>query len=196
MNQHIRYATSDDLETIMEIYNHAILHTTAVYTYEPTQIEERRQWLAQKQRENYLVFVYEGDGTVLGFATYGPFRKWPAYQYTIEHSIYVSPDARRQGVASQLLKVVIEDATANGYQTIVAGIEDSNEESLKLHEKMGFNNMGTLAKVGYQFERWLNLVFYQKQLKSYEDVRTDLFKSDFRQKMTQIENIFESEFST
>ncbi len=68
-------------------------------------------------------------------------------------------------MASQLLTVVIEDATANGYQTIVAGIDDSNEGSLKLHEKMGFNYMGTLKKVGYKFERWLNLVFYQKQLK-------------------------------
>lgn len=165
MKQHVRRATLNDLEAIMTIYNHAILHTTAVYTYEPTNIEERRQWLAQKERDGYPVFVYENEGTVLGFATYGPFRNWPAYQYTIEHSIYVSPDARRQGVASQLLKVVIEDATANGYQTIVAGIDDSNEGSLKLHEKMGFNNIGTLEKVGYKFERWLNLAFYQKQLK-------------------------------
>ncbi|EHD0837046.1 TPA: N-acetyltransferase [Staphylococcus pseudintermedius] len=165
MKQHVRRATLNDLEAIMAIYNHAILHTATVYTYEPTHIEERRQWLAEKQRDGYPVFVYENEGTVLDFATYGPFRNWPAYQYTIEHSIYVSPDARRQGVASQLLTVVIEDATANGYQTIVAGIDDSNEGSLKLHEKMGFNYMGTLKKVGYKFERWLNLVFYQKQLK-------------------------------
>ncbi|WP_086428248.1 GNAT family N-acetyltransferase [Staphylococcus cornubiensis] len=168
MHQHIRFATSDDLQAIMDIYNHAILHTTAVYTYEPTHMEERCQWLAQKQREGYPVFVYENEGEVLGFATYGPFRNWPAYQYTIEHSIYVSPSARRQGIASQLLIGVIENATENGYQTIVAGIDDSNEGSLKLHEKMGFNHMGTLEKVGYKFERWLNLAFYQKQLKSTE----------------------------
>ncbi|PCF65427.1 N-acetyltransferase [Staphylococcus intermedius] len=166
MNSHIRLATFDDLEAIMEIYNHAILHTTAVYTYEPTHIEERRQWLAQKQREGYPVFVYESEGEVLGFATYGPFRNWPAYQYTIEHSIYVSPSARRQGVASQLLSIVIEDAKVSGYQTIVAGIDASNEGSIKLHEKMDFKHMGTLEKVGYKFERWLNLAFYQKQLKS------------------------------
>lgn len=74
MNQHVRQATPNDLEAIMELYHHAILHTIVVYTYEPTQIEEGRQWLAQKQRENYPVFAYEGDGTVLGFATNGPFK--------------------------------------------------------------------------------------------------------------------------
>ncbi|ARJ51299.1 GNAT family N-acetyltransferase [Staphylococcus lutrae] len=166
MHPQIREATLNDLDDMMAIYNHAIVNTTAVYTYEPTTLEERRCWFEQKQRAGYPIFVYEQAGRVVGFATYGMFRDWPAYQYTIEHAIYVSPTARRQGIARALLTVLTDTAIAQGYQTMIAGIDAENEGSLKLHEKLGFKAVGTLEKVGYKFDRWLDLTFYQKQLKS------------------------------
>ncbi|MBA8759546.1 GNAT family N-acetyltransferase [Staphylococcus schleiferi subsp. coagulans] len=161
----IRQAQVNDLTQIQEIYNHAIKHTTAVYTYETVTLEERENWFQTKQQLQQPVFVYERNGEVLGFATYGQFRNWPAYQFTIEHSLYVSPNARREGIASQLLENIIQDAREKQVQTMMAGIDDQNIQSKLLHEKFGFRHMGTLEKVGYKFDQWLDLAFYQIQLK-------------------------------
>lgn len=161
----IRQATAHDLPEILDIYNDAILHTTAVYTYQPVTLEERQRWFDQKQQQQLPVFVFEEAGQVAGFATYGSFRDWPAYLYTIEHSIYVSPHFQGQGIASQLLDTLINYAKDHHYQTIVAGIDAHNAASIALHEKFGFTHAGTLSKVGYKFDQWLDLAFYQLQLK-------------------------------
>lgn len=105
----IRQARQSDLQSILSIYNHAILNTTAVYTYEPVTIDERETWFHTKLEQAEPIFVYLKDGQVVGFATYGAFRNWPAYQYTVEHSIYVDPETRNEGVASQLLVKLIEE---------------------------------------------------------------------------------------
>ena len=160
----IREAQKSDLEAILTIYNDAIINTTAVYTYEPTTIEERIQWFENKKQKNEPVFVFEEDNIVQGFATYGSFRDWPAYLYSIEYSIYVHPDYRNGGIASQLLSKLIEKAQQSGYRTIVAGIDASNIGSIKLHEKFNFNHAGTIKHVGYKFEQWLDLAFYQLDL--------------------------------
>ncbi|PTG09706.1 N-acetyltransferase [Staphylococcus chromogenes] len=161
----IREAKTQDLKAITEIYNDAIRNTTAVYTYLETTVEERTQWMMKKQNEGWPLWVYEIEDNIAGFATYGTFRDWPAYQYTIEHSIYVSTQYRRKRVASKLLVHLIEDAKKKGYQTIIAGIDASNNGSILLHERHGFVAAGVLHQVGYKFDRWLDLAFYQLQLK-------------------------------
>ncbi|AFH70796.1 TPA: N-acetyltransferase [Staphylococcus aureus] len=161
----IRCAKKEDLNAILAIYNDAIINTTAVYTYEPQTIDERIAWFETKQRNHEPIFVFEENGSVLGFATFGSFRPWPAYQYTIEHSIYVDASARGKGIASQLLQHLIVEAKAKGYRTLVAGIDASNEASIKLHQKFNFKHAGTLTNVGYKFDYWLDLAFYELDLK-------------------------------
>ncbi|MFZ8237900.1 GNAT family N-acetyltransferase [Staphylococcus aureus] len=161
----IRCAKKEDLNAILAIYNDAIINTTAVYTYEPQTIDERIAWFETKQRNHEAIFVFEENGSVLGFATFGSFRPWPAYQYTIEHSIYVDASARGKGIASQLLQHLIVEAKAKGYRTLVAGIDASNEASIKLHQKFNFKHAGTLTNVGYKFDYWLDLAFYELDLK-------------------------------
>lgn len=161
----IRCAKKEDLNAILAIYNDAIINTTAVYTYEPQTIDKRIAWFETKQRNHEPIFVFEENGSVLGFATFGSFRPWPAYQYTIEHSIYVDASARGKGIASQLLQHLIVEAKAKGYRTLVAGIDASNEASIKLHQKFNFKHAGTLTNVGYKFDYWLDLAFYELDLK-------------------------------
>ncbi|HDF0848393.1 TPA: N-acetyltransferase [Staphylococcus aureus] len=161
----IRCAKKEDLNAILAIYNDAIINTTAVYTYEPQTIDERIAWFETKQRNHEPIFVFEENGSVLGFATFGSFRPWPAYQYTIEHSIYVDASARGKGIASQLLQHLIVEAKAKGYRTLVAGIDASNEASIKLHQKFNFKHADTLTNVGYKFDYWLDLAFYELDLK-------------------------------
>lgn len=160
----IRQAQQSDLTSILDIYNDAIINTTAVYTYQPTNIEERQAWFNHKQQNGDPIFVFEKDDIVQGFATYGQFRDWPAYLYTIEHSIYVHPKYRHHGIASQLLIKLIEEAKDNNFRTLIAGIDASNTGSIILHEKFGFSHSGTIKYAGYKFDQWLDLTFYQLDL--------------------------------
>lgn len=157
----IREAEKEDLKYILDIYNHAILNTTAVYSYEPVTLENREQWFESKKSNSEPIFVYTKDDIVVGFATYGSFRDWPAYSNTVEHSIYVDPKTRKEGIATKLLEKLISDIKNKGYKTIVAGIDDTNEGSIKLHLNFNFVECGNIKDVGYKFDRWLNLAFYQ-----------------------------------
>ena len=94
----------------------------------------------------------------------GSFRPWPAYLYTIEHSIYVDASARGKGIASQLLQRLIAEAKAKGYRALVAGIDASNKASIQLHQKFAFKHAGTLTNVGFKFNQWLDLAFYELDL--------------------------------
>ena len=161
----IRTATREDLPAILAIYNDAILHTTAIYDYIPHTLDERTRWFEQLQSAGYPLFVAEEKDQIAGFADYGSFRNWPAYKYTVEHSIYVHPAFRRQGIARKLMQALIADAEKHEYITMVAGIDSQNEGSIHLHEALGFIRTGTIQKAGYKFGRWLDLVFYQLMLK-------------------------------
>ena len=108
----IRPATEADLQVILDIYNDAVINTTAVYTYTPHTLDMRRQWFKEHREAGLPVFVLEEDGVVAGFATYGNFRPWPAYKYSIEHSIYVHKDFRRRHIATRLMEKLLE--AANG----------------------------------------------------------------------------------
>lgn len=160
----IREASEKDLEDILEIYNDAIVNTTAIYTYKPETLEEKKQWYEKKKQGGYPLLVFEEDNRVVGFATFGPFRAWPAYKYTIEHSIYVHKDYRNHGIATKLMKEIIKIANEREYATLVAGIDANNKGSIKMHEKMGFKYSGTVTKAGFKFGKWLDLAFYQLNL--------------------------------
>lgn len=165
----LREATEKDLQEILEIYNYAILNTTAVYTYKAQSMEERKSWFLEKKEKGYPVFVFEENDQVLGFATYGPFRAWPAYKYTIEHSVYVKNGYWGRGIGRMLMQEIIRHASQKGYATLVAGIDSKNEVSIKIHEKFGFNYTGTIKRAGYKFGAWLDLVFYQLMLPGPEN---------------------------
>jgi len=160
----IRDATTADVPGILAIYNDAILHTTAVYDYEPHALEARQAWFAQKVEAGFPVLVYESEGRVAGFASFGPFRAWAAYRYTVEHSVYVHPAFRGRGIGFSLLRRIVDVAAEREYKVIVGGIDSANEQSIRLHEKLGFERVGTIEKAGYKFGRWLDLAFYRLEL--------------------------------
>ncbi|PEL13280.1 GNAT family N-acetyltransferase [Bacillus sp. AFS017336] len=160
----IREATKEDLLDILAIYNDAILNTTAVYSYKSQTLEDRKIWFDQKMQEGFPIIVFEIDEKVAGFATFGPFRAWPAYKYSIEHSIYVNGEFRKRGIGTSLMKELIAIATKREYMTLIAGIDAENEKSIAMHKNFGFVHSGTINKAGYKFNRWLDLAFYQLEL--------------------------------
>ena len=161
----IRDAIENDLTDILEIYNDAILNTTSVYDYNAHTIDDRKQWYEKKKQEGYPILVYEKNNEVVGFATLGPFRAWSAYKYSVEHSIYVNRIYRNKGIGVLLTKEIIRIANEREFAILVAGIDEANEISIKMHEKLGFKYSGTINKAGYKFGKWLNLSFYQLELK-------------------------------
>jgi len=160
----IREAIENDLISILEIYNDAILNTTAIYDYKAHTIDDRIQWYEKKKQDGSPILVVEENEKVIGFATYGPFRDWPAYKYTVEHSIYVDGKCRNKGIGTLLAKRLIKIINEREFATMVAGIDEANKKSIKMHEKLGFKYTGRIDKAGFKFGNWLNLVFYQLEL--------------------------------
>jgi L-amino acid N-acyltransferase len=165
----IRRATAADVETILEIFNDNIVNSTAIYMYKEQTLEQRMAWFEAKQQAGEPLFVFEENGEVAGYATYGTFRPYPAYQYTVEHSVYVHKNHYKKGIASQLMHALIDYARTHEVKTMVAGIDKENEASLRIHEKLGFTYSGTIRNAGYKFGRWLDLVFYQLDLEGPQD---------------------------
>lgn len=164
----IRTATEADLQAILDIYNDAVLNTTAVYDYEPHTLEMRRQWFRIKEAQGYPVFAAEENGQVVGFSSIGPWRAWAAYKYSVENSIYVAAGQRGKGIGKKLLEPLIKAAEELDLHTIIAGIDSTNEVSIKLHEGFGFKEVGHFVQAGYKFGRWLDLTFMQLVLKTPE----------------------------
>lgn len=147
---------------ILEIFNEAILNSTALYDYKPRTPEMMKDWFEAKQKGNYPVLGAVNEaGELLGFGSYGVFRERPAYKYSIEHSLYVDKRFRGQGVGKALLQQVIEQARRQDYHVLVGGIDSQNTVSIRLHQQFGFQHSGTIRQAGFKFGRWLDLEFYQ-----------------------------------
>lgn len=152
---------------ILAIFNDAIANSTALYDYRPRVADNMVTWFAAKAQGNYPVIGIESDaGELMGFASYGPFRAWPAYKYTVEHSIYVDNRFRGRGLGRALLKAAIDAAEKQDYHVMVGGIDAANAVSIGLHQSLGFTHSGTVRHAGYKFGRWLDLAFYQLILRT------------------------------
>jgi L-amino acid N-acyltransferase len=160
----IREASETDAPGILRIYNDAVLHTTAIWNGQPSSLEARLAWLGERRQSGFPVLVAADAAGVLGYASFGAFRPWDGYRHTVEHSVYVDRAARRGGVGRGLVEALIERARAMDKHVMVAGIEATNEPSLKLHAGLGFVEVGHLKSVGRKFDRWLDLVFMQLML--------------------------------
>jgi phosphinothricin acetyltransferase len=154
--------TARHAEAMLAIFNDAILNSTALYDYKPRTADMMQAWFEAKVKGKFPVIGVEGDGgELMGFASYGTFRAWPAYKYSVEHSVYVDARFRGRGVGRRLLEEVIEAARARGFHVLIGGIDATNTASIALHERLGFTHCGTIRQVGFKFGRWLDLSFYQ-----------------------------------
>lgn len=160
----IRQATIEDISTITEIYNHAVVHTTAIWNDETVTGKNRELWLLAKQQIGYPVLVICDDEQVMGYATFGNWRDFDGYKFTVEHSVYVHPQHHQKGLGLKLLEALILEAKKLNKHVMVAGIEAQNIGSVKLHQKLGFKEVGTFKQVGFKFNQWLDLTFFELKL--------------------------------
>jgi phosphinothricin acetyltransferase len=158
----VRDAAEEDIQTITGIYNDAVQNSTAIWNDTTIDEANRRLWLSERRKAGYpvLVAVNAAEG-VLGYASFGDWRAWDGYRHTVEHSVYVRADQRGKGVGEALVRALIERARKIGKHVMVAGIEANNVGSVRLHEKLGFEQVGHLKQVGAKFGSWLDLLFLQ-----------------------------------
>ncbi len=163
VNTIVRSATAADLPAILEIYNDAVLHTTASYDYEPRTLEHRIAWFEEHQKNNHPVFVAVNDaGRITGWSALNKFHDRVGYRFTTENSVYVAADQRGLGVGKLLLAPLIDSARARGLHAIIAVIDADNEASLRLHARFGFERVGHFKQTGFKFGRWLDVVYMER----------------------------------
>ena len=147
---------------ILAIFNEAIANSTALYDYKPRTMAMLETWFEAKKKGGYPVLgAFADDGSLAGFGSYGAFRAWPAYKYSVEHSVYVHQDRRGHGLGKKLLGELIRAAQKQNYHMMIGGIDSTNEASVRLHLGMGFTHCASIKQAGYKFGRWLDLEFYQ-----------------------------------
>ena len=159
----VRPATRDDLPAILDIYNEAVLNTTASYDYEPRTLEHRTAWFEERTRDKYPIFVAEdAKGQVIGWSALNPFHTRIGYRFTAENSVYVAAGERGKGLGKLLLGPLIDAARTRGLHAIIAVIDAQNEPSIRLHAHFGFEKVGLFKQVGFKFDRWLDVVYMER----------------------------------
>jgi L-amino acid N-acyltransferase YncA len=161
----IRPAVPNDLAAITRIYAHAVRHGTASFEIDPPGQDEMTRRFEDLRGGGFPYLVAEDAGSVAGYAYAGPYRARPAYRFTVEDSIYVAAGSQRRGIGRALLDRPIQEAEERGFRQMIAVIGDSNQpSSTALHAAAGFRIIGTLAAVGFKFDRWLDCVLMQRAL--------------------------------
>lgn len=161
----IRNAAPKDLPAILDIINHAILTTTAIYDYEPRSLEQQTAWFESMIKDGMPVIVAEHNGNVIGYGSYNIFKPKIGYRFSVEHSIYLDEKSRGIGVGGKLLRSLIQRASESGLHTMIGVIDAANRGSIEFHKKYGFIEKGYLREVGYKFDQWLDVVYMQLILK-------------------------------
>jgi phosphinothricin acetyltransferase len=161
----VRKATPDDLTAITEIYNQAILKTTATFDTEPKSLEEQKVWF-ESHGPKYPILVAEQDNKIVGWASLSKWSDRCAYSDTAEISLYIDEKERGKGIGRKLLETIVLEGEKAGLHSIIARIAEGNEMSIHLHKSVGFEHIGVMKEVGRKFGRLLDIYLMQRIYKS------------------------------
>ena len=164
MTPEIVDAVRADLPGIIAIYNEVIRNSTAVYSEVEFTTQQGDAWFEAKASRGLPLIVARDASGIIGFGSFGDFRAWPCYQFSVEHSVHVRADRRGTGVGRAVLSELIRRASGMGKHVMIAGVDADNSTSIKLHERLGFAIVGKFHEVGFKFGRWLDLVFLELRL--------------------------------
>ncbi len=156
----IRDSTVLDLPDLTQIYNLAVLSSTATFDIEPQTLEQRSEWFSHYD-DKYPLIVAEITERVIGYCSLSRYRTKPAYDRTVESSVYVDPLFHGRGIGKELMREVLRRASEIGYHVVIAGITEGNDASVRLHTSLGFQHVGRLREVGRKFDQWQDVNFYE-----------------------------------
>lgn len=159
----IRLATIADAAPIAAIYNHYVRTTTITFEEQAVEVEEMARRI-EDVGAKLPWYVFERDGSVIGYAYATPWRARSAYRFSVESTVYVAPEFPRLGIGSRLYKTLIEDLRSRGIQVVLGGIAQPNLASVSLHEALGFQKVAHFSRVGRKFEQWVDVGYWELQL--------------------------------
>ncbi len=160
----IRPYQIEDTLAILDIVNHNILNSTALYDYKPRTLENQIAIFEEKLKKGFPIIVAVDNETLVGFGYYSEFRFREAYKFTVEHSVYAHPNHIGKGIGKLILENLINLAKLQKLHTMIGVIDAENQSSIEFHKKFGFEIAGTIKDSGFKFDRWLHSVFMQKML--------------------------------
>lgn len=156
----VRDARVEDLPAMLDIYNWAVVNSTATFDLEVQTLEQRMEWF-KKYGGRYPLIVAEEDGQVMGYSCLSRFREKEAYARTVESSVYIGKDFWGKGVGKLLMNEILKRAAELGHHAVIAGITTGNDASVKLHVQLGFEPIGRFKEVGHKFGEWQDVTFYE-----------------------------------
>ena len=160
----IRPANYADLPAMMQILNHEIKHTVNCFRMRPMTAGDAEKWWKARENGRYPAWVAMRQEQVVGWGSVSRWSAYEAYDGTAELSIWIAPEARRQGLGKRLMQTLIEFASGASFRVLLSRIEAENEASIALHVAFDFSKVGTLSNVGEKFGRLLDVVIMELQL--------------------------------
>jgi phosphinothricin acetyltransferase len=162
----VRVATRFDLPRLTEIYNYYVVNTPVSFDLEPVTVEARAAWFDEhSDRGPHRLLVAEARGVVVGYASTGRFRAKPAYNTTVESSIYCAPEEKGRGIGGKLYAALFDAIAGEDINRIVAGVVIPNDASIALHRRLGFREIGTFTENGRKFGRFWDVVWFERPLR-------------------------------
>lgn len=160
----IRAGQEEDLPELTRIYNHFVEHTHITFDLEPFSVQERREWFSHYAAtgRHRLLVAESADGVVLGYATSGRFRDKPAYDPSVESTVYCAPEAIGYGIGSALYTALFAALKGEDVHRAYAGVALPNDASLALHRRFGFVEIGTFREVGRKFDKWWDVTWLER----------------------------------
>ena len=156
----IRPVKDSDTRQISDIYNHFVKNTIVTFDEEEVTDKEMSDYI-QKVQEKYPWLVYEEQGAVAGYAYAGSWKSRCAYRYSVETTIYLRPGEGGRGLGTQLYGELIRQVREMGIHSAIGGIALPNPASIRLHEKLGFQKIGHFREVGFKFDKWIDVGYWE-----------------------------------
>jgi phosphinothricin acetyltransferase len=163
----IRPATLDDLQALTDIYNYYVVNTTITFDLHPFAAAERRSWFDDHNTSgpHRLLVASDSGGACIGYASTSRWRPKPAYNTTVEASVYCHPNAVGRGCGTALYGALFERLQSEDVETIVAGVSLPNFASIALHERFGFRGVGVFHRVGRKFDKYWDVAWFERPLR-------------------------------
>jgi phosphinothricin acetyltransferase len=158
----VRAGELGDLPRLVEIYNHYVLNTPITFDLVPFTVEQRQAWFDQhRPGGRHRLFVAEERGVVIGYTSSHQFRVKAAYDSTVETTVYLAPGYERRGLGTTLYRVLFDALRDEDIGSFIAGITLPNEGSVALHQRYGFEHVGTMHRVGRKLGRPWDVGWYE-----------------------------------
>jgi L-amino acid N-acyltransferase YncA len=160
VNAHLRACTPADAAQICSIYNHYVVNTVVTFEEVPVQVQEMARRIVDIT-SRFPWFVCERDDLVCGYAYAAPWKERSAYQYAVESTVYLTPQAMGQGIGTLLYSTLLDALRKTTVHCVVGGISLPNAASVALHEKLGFSKIGHFHEVGRKFDQWVDVGYWE-----------------------------------